>query len=151
MLDISKRKIKIFSNFYGEISSSWSSAFSTVIFYYFQLVLRIFETFLLAFSSFLLIDPPRKRRPCPLELLRKIQELEAEHARLKRMLSRLPAAFAAPPRRREGGASKYIGNSPPLTDELCLNILQSMGQSVHILDPNQSPSYLGLFGGKNRI
>lgn len=97
------------------------------------------------------------------ELLKKIEELEAEHAQLEAEMSRLAVAAAggggargrsrsvSPQRRqarrgaesrpasrlsREGGTR--VSNGLPagigLSERMCLNILQSLGQSVHIFD-----------------
>ncbi|CAM8940570.1 unnamed protein product [Rhodiola kirilowii] len=98
------------------------------------------------------------------ELLKKIQELEAGHARLKQEMSDLILSRAAvghtgtglrqqrsqsvSPQRRvhqtpgSEGDEIFVGpNSFSLTGRQYLNILQSMGQAVYILDRNDRIIY----------
>jgi len=65
------------------------------------------------------------------ELLRKIQELEAGHAHLKEEISTM---MHSKPKTQNEKPLFSSGHSSSLTDEQYLNILQSMGQSVHIVD-----------------
>lgn len=67
------------------------------------------------------------------ELLQKIQELQAGHADLKEEISTL---MHSKPKIQSEKPLFSSGHSSNLTDEQYLNILQSMGQSVHIVDVN---------------
>ncbi|ONK61057.1 uncharacterized protein A4U43_C08F25810 [Asparagus officinalis] len=75
--------------------------------------------------------------PPPEELLKKIQDLEAGHAKLKQEISSLMPP-ASPPRAPLPSAMPALGDGGSQTFRLSerqyLNILQSMGQSVHIFD-----------------
>ncbi|CAM8903022.1 unnamed protein product [Rhodiola kirilowii] len=108
----------------------------------------------------------------PEELMRKIQEMEADHARLKREMEMLiieeegeedASRFGIvedkdwlmpPPLTRErwinqGGGSGSNGckpqEVPTFTNEQYMNILESMGQSVHIMDCNYRITYWNKF------
>nr|KYP57880.1 Serine/threonine-protein kinase CTR1 [Cajanus cajan] len=97
--------------------------------------------------------PPRD------ELMKKIQELEEGHAHLKQEMSKLKLSDArhghrqrshsvSPQRSSRGGDAQFHGgggggaaprcgpSAVNFTERQYLNILQSMGQSVHILDLN---------------
>ena len=93
------------------------------------------------------------------QLLKKIQKLEEGHAHLKEEISKL---MICGERKRSGGRTVggvFVGDKPEtlkicsssyrkfggdtcldsalkLTEAQCVNILQSMGQSVHIFDLN---------------
>lgn len=65
------------------------------------------------------------------ELLRKIEELEAGQAKLKNEMSNLMlrSKSASPQRIRNNSGDLF-----KLTNRHCLNILQCMGQAVHVID-----------------
>ncbi|XP_071719603.1 uncharacterized protein [Rutidosis leptorrhynchoides] len=70
----------------------------------------------------------------PVELLKKIQNLETDHAYLKQKISKLLTISGD--RKTDGDA---VGVN--LTESDCVNILQSMGQSVHMFDLNRHIIY----------
>lgn len=74
-----------------------------------------------------------------LELLKKIEMLEEDHARLQHDMSQLNR-----PRRRITRTRGGVGRLPSsfnLSDRQYLNILESLGQSVHVMDPHDRIIY----------